>query len=176
MNEYVWLFPLLFIFHDMEEIIGFGVWLTKNKDFLEKKYPWVIATYKDFSTEGFSLAVFEELVVCILISFIMKVTGNMVVSYIWVGAFIGCAIHFVIHLVYAIIMKKYIPAVITSIMCLPISVWIIYKCLITISGSLIIPVICIVIGIVAVAINLRFAQKLIGWFTRKNRTRYDLSM
>ncbi|HHW67859.1 MAG TPA: hypothetical protein GXX16_09190 [Epulopiscium sp.] len=71
----------------MEEIIGLGLFLTKNKDFLERTYPWAIDPYKDFSTEGFSLAVFEELIICILISFIMKVTGNIIVSYIWVGAF-----------------------------------------------------------------------------------------
>ncbi|HHS9349233.1 HXXEE domain-containing protein [Clostridioides difficile] len=29
MEKYIWLFPLLFIFHDMEEIIGFGIWLKK---------------------------------------------------------------------------------------------------------------------------------------------------
>ncbi|GEM_PF-1065359 len=30
MNECVWLFPIIFIFHDMEEIIGFRIWLTKT--------------------------------------------------------------------------------------------------------------------------------------------------
>ena len=25
MEKYVWLFPILFIFYDMEEIIGFGI-------------------------------------------------------------------------------------------------------------------------------------------------------
>lgn len=27
MTTYVWLFPLLFIFHDLEEIIGFIPWI-----------------------------------------------------------------------------------------------------------------------------------------------------
>ena len=174
MTEYVWLFPIIFIFHDMEEIIGIGLWLKKNKDLLQQRYPWVLALYKDFSTEGFALAVFEELVLCILLSLMMKVTGNLVVSYIWLGAFIGCAIHFVIHMAQAIIMKMYIPTVITSIICLPISVWIIYQCLITISGSLIVPAICMVIGMAAVAINLTFAQTLIGWFTRKHGIKFDI--
>ena len=31
LNDYVWLFPI--IFHDMEEIIGFGIWLKNNKQF-----------------------------------------------------------------------------------------------------------------------------------------------
>lgn len=30
MKEYIWLFPIIFIFHDMEEIIGAKVWLNKH--------------------------------------------------------------------------------------------------------------------------------------------------
>lgn len=67
-RDYVWLFPIIFIFHDMEEVIGFGIWLKSNKKILGEKYPRILNTYKDFSTEGFSLAVFEELVLCIAFS------------------------------------------------------------------------------------------------------------
>lgn len=37
MTTYVWLFPLLFIFHDLEEIIGFIPWIEKKVIFLRKK-------------------------------------------------------------------------------------------------------------------------------------------
>lgn len=167
MSSYVWLFPLIFIFHDMEEIIGYGVWLKNNKAFLMKKYPWAIAPYKDFSTEGFSLAVFEELVLCIVFCVIMSITNNKIISYLWLGGFIGCALHFVIHIGQSIIIKKYIPALITSIICLPISILIIVKCINSIACNLLMPVIFMVVGIVIVAINLKLAQKIIGWFTRK---------
>lgn len=60
LNEYVWLFPVLFILHDMEEIIGFGIWLQKNRTMLDEKYPKISRTYQDFSTEGMALAVTEE--------------------------------------------------------------------------------------------------------------------
>ena len=39
LKEYIWFFPLIFIFHDMEEKIGFGMWLKNKKDTLEKKCP-----------------------------------------------------------------------------------------------------------------------------------------
>lgn len=167
MDKYIWLFPLIFIFHDMEEIIGFGIWLKNNKAFLEKKYPWAIAPYKDFSTEGLSLAVFEELVLCILFCVIMSITGNKIISYLWLGGFIGCALHFVIHIGQTIIIKKYIPALITSIICLPLSTWIIVKCINSITGGMLIPVIFMIAGIIIVFVNLKIAQKMIGWFTRK---------
>lgn len=37
MTTYVWLFPLLFIFHDLEEIIGFMPWIVKKSDLLKEK-------------------------------------------------------------------------------------------------------------------------------------------
>ena len=42
MKDIIWLFPLLFIFHDLEEIIGFIPWLQRNERLLAKK-----ATAKD---------------------------------------------------------------------------------------------------------------------------------
>jgi len=70
MKELAWLFPLLFIVHDMEEIIGFGIFLQRNEKILWKKYPFAIAPYRNFSTEGFALAVMEELLVCLFFSYI----------------------------------------------------------------------------------------------------------
>ena len=51
MEKYIWLFPLLFIFHDMEEIIGFGIWLKKNKSMLDKKYPFISKVYENYSID-----------------------------------------------------------------------------------------------------------------------------
>lgn len=168
MNEYVWLFPVIFMFHDMEEIIGFGIWLKNNKEILSEKYPAILQTYKDFSTEGFALAVFEELVLCIAFCMLALFLNIQAFWYLWLGGFIACTLHFVIHIGQAAIMKQYIPAVITSVICLPISVWIIYKCFLTIESAWWYVGIFIVAGILIVAINLKFAQKMIGWFTRKN--------
>lgn len=167
MKEFLWLFPIIFIFHDMEEIVGFGLWLRKNKDFLGEKYPAFIKPYKDFSTEGFALAVFEELALCILFSALAYFTDWAMIRYIWLGGFIGCALHFVIHIGQAVVLRQYIPAVITSVMCLPVSIYIIYKCLLTVGDDLLMAVVFMVIGVIVVGVNLKAVQGLIGWFTRK---------
>lgn len=60
MEGYVWIFPLLFIFHDMEEIIGFIPWYQNNKQMLERKYPKISNTYKNISTEGFFYVPFSD--------------------------------------------------------------------------------------------------------------------
>ena len=57
---YLWMFPLLFIFHDMEEIIGLVPWIRLNKTLLAQKAPTILKIHKGVTTEGFALAVFEE--------------------------------------------------------------------------------------------------------------------
>ena len=32
----LWLFPIIFMLHEMEEIVGFRVWFEKNLDLIEK--------------------------------------------------------------------------------------------------------------------------------------------
>ncbi len=168
MNCYVWLFPLIFIFHDMEEIIGFIPWLRQNERKL-KRYRRLIKTYDGVITEGFASAVFEELFLCIAISAISNLTDFYGV---WLGGFIGCALHFVIHIVESIIIGKYIPALITSVICLPVSAFIIYRCILILNCSVYELLIFAVVGIVLLALNLRFAhwimRKVSGYFQKSN--------
>ncbi|WP_026505949.1 HXXEE domain-containing protein [Butyrivibrio sp. NC3005] len=166
MDKYALLFPIIFIFHDMEEIIGFGFWLDKNRNMLKNKYPSIAKTYKNFSTEGFALAVFEEFIVCTIVSVLALYTKITVIEYIWLGGFIGCAIHFIIHILQSLFIKQYIPALATSIISLPISILIIYKCFAKVSNVDFIFTMCILLGIAIVVINLKFAQSLIGCFSK----------
>ena len=165
--EYVWLFPVIFIFHDMEEVIGFGLWLKNNRQILKEKYPGILDTYKDFSTEGFSVAVFEELVLCIAFSAFALLLDISALWYVWLGGFCACTLHFAIHIGQSIVMKQYIPATVTSIICFPFSVWIVHQCFLLILDEWWYVAIFAIAGITFVAVNLKFAQRLIGWFTKK---------
>lgn len=167
MKELAWLFPLLFIVHDMEEIIGFGIFLQRNEKMLWEKYPFAIAPYRNFSTEGFALAVMEELLVCLFFSYMVAERERQVFLCIWLGGLIGCALHFIIHILQALWIHKYIPSLITSILCLPFSIWLILKSFTFVEGPSWQVILWIVIGIVLVALNIRLAQRLIGWFTVK---------
>ena len=145
----------------MEEIIGFGMWLKTNKQQLQDKYPNILNTYKDFSTEGFSLAVFEELVLCIMISALALFLDIQPLWYLWLGGFLACTLHFIIHIGQAIVMRQYIPAIATSTICLPISIRILYKCFLLIKSEWYYVTVFIVAGMLIVVCNLKFAQKLI---------------
>ena len=83
MKDTIWLFPLLFIFHDLEEIIGFMPWIERNEKLLEKKAVFILNTHKSLSTEGFALAVAEEFVVVSLISFFFFTTPAYFISSGW---------------------------------------------------------------------------------------------
>lgn len=164
MNELVWIFPILFIFHDMEEIIGFGLWLTKNRAFLDNKYPKISNTYKPYSTEGMVAAVMEELVLCLVICFISRFTGFYG---LWLGGFVAYTVHLIIHIGHSIVIQKYIPACITSLICIPVSVWVIVRSITLLSYSISGVIVYSLIGIVVIAANLKIAHKIIHIFTKK---------
>lgn len=166
MSEFVWLFPILFILHDMEEIIGFGIWLKKNRAILDEKYPKISKTYKDFSTEGMAVAVFEEFIVCIVFCVLGIATQARYIWMLWLGGFIAYTLHLVIHIGQSIVMKQYIPALITSVVALPISVWIILRCVQVLNCEIGTMLAFSMFGIIIVGLNLKFAQSLIGKFTR----------
>ena len=85
---FAWFLPLIFIFHDMEEIIGMSTFLKKNKDLLEEKYPLIINQYKNFSTEGFSFAVYEEFILCMVISALVFFTDIKLFYFLYYSFYI----------------------------------------------------------------------------------------
>lgn len=163
MLSYIWLFPLLFIVHDMEEIIGFIPWLNHNQKFLREKYPAIIRQYEQASSEGFALAVFEELLLCILFCLISLSTNWYG---LWLGGFIGCTFHFLIHIGQSIVIRKYIPCLITSIVELPISVYVIYKCIYLLEYSIFQVLFYSLTGIFVIGVNLAFAHMLMRYFSK----------
>ena len=162
---FVWFLPLIFIFHDMEEIIGMSTFLKKNKDLLEEKYPMIIKQYKDFSTEGFAFAVYEELIICMILSALVFFTDINVFYFVWLGVFIAFIFHLVVHIIQSLILRKYVPAIVTSILCLPVSIFIIKISLDPINSGF--NYIWMILGFIMVFVNLILIQRAIGWFTKK---------
>ncbi|TNY48634.1 HXXEE domain-containing protein, partial [Streptococcus pyogenes] len=95
MKDIIWLFPLLFIFHYLEEIIGFIPWLQRNEQLLAKKATVILKAHKDLSTEGFALAVAEQFVVVFFVSFFAIIYRTRFLYLIWMGGFIAFDLHLV---------------------------------------------------------------------------------
>lgn len=161
MNELeliVSLFPIIFMIHEFEEIIGFKSWVTKDGPWIAKKYPKTakqITLYERMSVPSFALAVLEEFAL-FSIATILALTLQW--YSVWIAVFAGFSIHILIHIGQWMVVRKYIPIVITSLLSLPYIAWGGYKIFSEFTVSMI--VISSVIGTIVLMANLRFVHKL----------------
>ena len=165
MREYVLLLPILFIFHDMEEIIGFG-WFFKNNPEIFERFPKITKAYKGFTTAGMALAVYEEFIPFFGISLLAYYFENDVLYTLWFSLMLSLTAHFIVHIGQSIYLKKYIPSLITSVICLPISVIILINSAKYMTFS-ITDISLMVAGILLMMANLRFAHWLMHRFGRR---------
>lgn len=122
----VWLFPILFIFHDFEEIIFIQAWISKYRGYLCERFPKLsnklLPHFDNITTSSFALGVAEEFILISIITVVSYVTNWYM---LWVGLFIAFTFHLVIHCFQTLIVRKYVPAIITSVICLPLCIYII---------------------------------------------------
>ena len=170
MDKYVWIFPVLFIFHDMEEVIWLPGFINKNRESIVKRYPIaekLLSVYREgMTTEAFALAVYEELIVLIVISALVEITNAQWAMGIWYGGLIGFTAHLVIHIIQSIAIKRYIPSLISSIITLPPSVLLLINTKWDTGPSALIG---ILIGIVGVVANLKLAHMLMEKCDRRTK-------
>lgn len=156
----IWTFPILFIIHDFEEIILIKPWIIKNSFYFQEKYPRLfkklLPHFNKLSTESFALGVAEEFVIIVFVTLYTYFTNDFK---LWLGLFIAFTFHLVIHLIQSIIIKSYIPAVVTSILCLPLSIYIIILIISNLKINYISLITYSIIGIAVMIINLVIIHK-----------------
>ena len=114
----------------MEEIIGMRKWLSRHYDDVVARIPMArkfLEPLRDISTARFAATVYEELIIFIVICLMADATDIPFFDGVWLGAFIGFAAHLVVHLAQAVAVRGYVPALITSLISLPPSAYIIYR-------------------------------------------------
>ena len=163
MHNVFWLFPIIFMLHEMEEIIGFKIWLDKNIDIV-KRYNKISMIYQNYSNEGFSVSVLEEYLLCILVTGV-SIFFKMYI--IWVGVFIAFSGHLLVHIIQSIIIKRYVPALVSSIILLPISVFLINEVIHTFRYIFSSIVISSIICIIVMLLNLMFIHKIMKKVSEK---------
>jgi hypothetical protein len=118
------LLPIVFMLHDFEEIIFFKSWINKNSSYLRERFPKlskkILPHFESLSTSGFALVVAEEFVLLSFITYGAVYFGNY---YLWFASFMGFSIHLTIHIVQWIIMRRYVPTIVTSLISLPYCVY-----------------------------------------------------
>lgn len=114
MNElrwFTWLFPLLFIVHDMEEIMTAKQWCKKG---LKQYFPLPITPFGNTkSTAGIAVGVYEELILWILATLLGNITGFYG---LWYGLLTANIIHLILfHIVILpLSFRHYVPGEFTA--------------------------------------------------------------
>jgi hypothetical protein len=161
LNFLIAVFPIVFMFHDFEEIIFFKTWLTKNRDYLKNRFPkisrHILPHFEKLSTAAFSLAVAEEFILISIITFTSIWLKNY---FLWFAIFIAFSLHLVAHIIQWIILKRYIPSIVTSLLCLPYCIYTFNCFLLAGIMSFFQIAIWTMIGIVIMVLNLVLAHKL----------------
>jgi len=161
----IWLFPILFIFHDFEEIIFMQPWISKNREYLSERFPTLskklLPHFDNITTSSFALGVAEEF---ILISIITVISYVMNWYSLWAGLFIAFTLHLVVHCFQTLIVRKYVPAIVTSIICLPICFYIIKHIVKLLTLDTV--VLYSIFGFIIMVINLGVIHKFIDVFSR----------
>ncbi len=156
-------FPLAFVIHDGEEIVVQHKWMLIHKDFLIQKYPRakrIITHLSNLSTKAFAMAVLEELILLLFATAYILI-GGAYATELWIALFMAFSLHFVVHIVQGVMVRGYIPGLVTSILMLPYAYFGISRICEDVSGVKLIQL-C-VLGVVAMMINLRFAH----WIGKK---------
>lgn len=120
---YICLLPIVFMLHELEEIIMTQNWLHHNQTQLGKRFPRIkgmLHNLENLPTPAFTLAVAEEFIILSACTVIALTTGHVTAWYCCLLAF---SLHLIIHFIQFLIVRQYIPAIITTILCLPYCIW-----------------------------------------------------
>ncbi len=120
----MWLLPIVFMIHDFEEIIMMQPWVDKNADFLTRRFPRIAARmlphFNGLSTSSFALAVAAMF---LMVSAVTLISVELGLYALWAGMLIGFFIHLIVHVGQFIVVRRYVPVVITSLIAAPYCVW-----------------------------------------------------
>lgn len=127
---------------------------------LHERFPRILHNLNkqtDINTRKFSIIVAEEFVAVSTLAIISILTNNVIYYWCCISAF---TIHLIIHLVQFIYWRGYIPAIVTSIFCIPYCIVAIHS----VSSILVLNELLMyaVISFIVCAINLYYMHKLVS--------------
>lgn len=157
LNAMVWLFPILFMIHDFEEIILTRAWKKKYRKAREESNMKRIP-FSDFvSADSFSIGVLEEFFIFSIVCLFSCCASNYVV---WYGLFFGIVFHFLIHIRMNIQFKHYTPGFYTALLFLPFGAYFLYKGAIMTGYSVRTLCLSAIFGLIVIILNVVVLHKM----------------
>jgi len=161
------IFPVVFMFHDFEEIVFFKFWLTKNKEALRDRFPriaeYALPHLEKLSTAALSLAVAEDFILLSIVTYASIWWDHYLV---WFAIFMAFSIHLILHCIQWIIFRRYIPGIVTSLLSLPYCVYTFFCFSLADIMNAAQMVLWTIVGLVMMILNLFLAHKLAIRFAR----------
>lgn len=117
------LFPILFVLHEVEEIIYLPEWFSKHQNYLVAKSPSPLRKFiaeLNFGRKRFAMAVFFEFVIICVVLLITILSHSPFLLSVLIMAFF---IHLIAHIVQSIILQKRIPCLFSSLLLSPICLY-----------------------------------------------------
>lgn len=168
MNFIVWTFPIIFMLHDFEEIIMAEVWGKRYEKAISiawpKGKPFALDYVHCCKTPTFSIGVEILFLFFSLISLFSTIFQNY---FVWYSTFLGIALHMIyIHMFICIRFRHYVPGVITSIIFLVPSAWLLFTAKKILNYDISTILLAGLLGIVLTIILIPALHKLMGPFSR----------
>ncbi|KGI02718.1 HXXEE domain-containing protein [Oenococcus oeni] len=119
MNIY-FIFPLIFMLHELEETAFMPGWVAKVKANKNKRLAEMIS---EISAKNFTLMVLEEYILLLIIMLLCWWTKNL---YFYFAVILAYNLHILFHIGQAVIFKGYIPGLFLGIVSLGLASWLIW--------------------------------------------------
>jgi uncharacterized protein with HXXEE motif len=116
------MFPVVFMFHDFEELCFLESWIRKNADFLRNTFAgknWL--KYEGYSTAALGITIMMMFLLVSLTS-ILSVLFNLYA--LFAAAMIVFTLHNLVHIIQPILLKRYIPAMGSAIITIAYSLYV----------------------------------------------------
>jgi len=121
--------PILFVLHNLEEVIVFEYFMRKNRSKLMARLPGIVAkrvlTVSGASTAGFAVAITVLTVVFVAVGYGAVWWDSPVMWLIWLAGTLVFTVQLAVHVVSAVIWRGYAFGTVTSVIFLPLFVWMI---------------------------------------------------
>ena len=117
-------FPVVFMFHDFEELCFLESWIRKNADFLRNTFAgknWL--GLEGYSTSALGIAI---MMMFLFVSFtsILSVVFNLYA--LFAAAMIVFTLHNLVHIIQPVLLRRYVPAMGSAILTIPYSFYVLH--------------------------------------------------
>ena len=114
-------FPILFLLHDLEEIVMAKRWLERHREKLLLQFPQfsvIIRHLLKLDTLAFAIAATEEAIILMIATAAILIDVPYSI-WIWIGLFMAFALHLLIHIIQIFLVRNYVPGIVTTLLSLP---------------------------------------------------------